>query len=245
MAAETGSLKLDVLGDIGAGADNRAQVIASDGKVAGEVRPGSSIALAPGTYKLVLPIIGGKITKDDVKIEAGRTHTVAIDNVCVMQVDVIDSNGKDPGYGVTATSSSPPHDKVASFISGDKMLFAPMQVDVHADAPPQGYDWNKVTLTPGQRNRLTLNQISPAELDVQTVLRNASLDDATHVIVYRAGTQSRAGDSAPGRPHRFQLDPGDYDVYVENGSGKGRPTASAPGIHLKAGDKVEKTVPMD
>ena len=59
------------------------------------------------------------------------------------------------------------------------------------------------------------------------------------------GTQSHAGDSPPGAPHQFKLDPGDYDVYVENGSGKGRPTAMVSGIHLESGAKVEKTVPLD
>jgi hypothetical protein len=244
-AADTGKLALDVLGDLGAGAQNAAQVIGSDGKVAGEVRPGSSIALPPGSYKVVLPIVGGKIEKDDVVIEPGRTHTVMINGPAVMEVNVKDRNGKDPGFGVTVTSSSPPHDKIASFTTGEKFLFAPMQVDVHVDAPPQGYDWSAVALKPGQRARLSLGEVVPAELDVQTVLHGASIDSNTHVIVFRAGTQSRAGDSPPGTPHHFKLDPGDYDVYVENGSGKGHPTASVSGIHLEGGAKVEKTVPMD
>src|ERR1700733_9969884 len=77
-AAQTGNLKLDVMGDDGAGAKNPAHVIAANGKEAGQVTAGSSIALAPGEYKLVLPIIGGKIVKDGVEIEAGRTHTVLI-----------------------------------------------------------------------------------------------------------------------------------------------------------------------
>ena len=244
-AATSGTLKLDVLGDIGAGAENEAQIVGIDGKVAGEVRPGSSIALAPGDYRLILPLVGGKITKDEIRIEPGRTHTVMIDNAAVLEVHAKDRNGKDPGFGVKVTSSSPPHDKVASFISGEKYLFAPMQVDVHIDAPPQGYDWTAVPLKPGQRARLSLGEVTPAELDVQTMLHNASIDQDTHVIVLRAGTQFRAGDSAPGTPHHFKLDAGDYDVYVENGSGKGRPTATVNGIHLEAGSKVEKTVSMD
>ncbi|HTR62250.1 MAG TPA: hypothetical protein VMH37_11150 [Candidatus Binataceae bacterium] len=244
-AADSGNLALDVLGDLGAGAQNSAQVIGRDGKVVGEVRPGSSVALPPGSYKLVLPIVGGKIEKDDVVVEPGRTHTVMINGPAVMEVDVKDRNGKDPGFGVTVTSPTPPHDKIASFTTGEKFLFAPMQVDVHVDAPPQGYDWSAVALKPGQRARLTLGEVVPAELDVQTVLHGASIDGDTHVIVFRAGTQSRAGDSPPGTPHHFKLDPGDYDVYVENGSGKGHPTASVPGIHLEGGAKVEKTVPMD
>ncbi len=244
-AADTGNLALDVLGDMGAGAENPAQIMSSDGKVAGEVRAGASIALKPGDYTLVLPIVGGKITKGDIHIEAGRTRTIMIDNAAVLEVSVKDRNGKDPGFGVTVSAASPPHDKIASFITGEKYLFAPMEVNVHVDAPPQGYDWNAVALKPSQRARLSLGEVVPAELDVQTMLHNASIDDATRVIVFRAGTQSRVAVSAPGSSHDFKLDPGDYDVYVENGSGEGRPTASVPGIHLESGAKTEKTVPMD
>jgi hypothetical protein len=244
-AADTGTLKLDVMGAIGAGARNSAQVIAKDGTVAGEIAPGGTIALKPGEYKLVLPLIGGTVTKNDVRIEAGRTHTVLITNVAVLQVNVTDRNGKDPGFGVTVTSSTPPHTKVLSMLSGDKYLFAPMEVNVRADVPPQGIEWNAVQLKPGERTRLTLGEVVPAQLDVKTVLGGQPIDSATRVIVYRAGTQSRAGESAPGTSHHFQLDPGDYDVYVENGSGKGHPSASVPGIHLGSGAKVERTVPLD
>jgi hypothetical protein len=244
-AAQTGTLKLDVLGEVGAGAQNAAQVIGRDGKTVGEVHPGASINLAPGDYKLVLPIVGGKITRDDVRIESGRTHTIMIDSPSVLEVVARDSSGEDPGFGVTVSAATPPHDKILSFVTGEKFLFAPTQVNVHVDAPPQGYDWSAVPLKPGQRARLSLGEVVPAQLDVQTMLHNASLNNATRVIVFRAGTQSRVASSAPGTTHHFKLDPGDYDVYVENGSGKGRPTASVPGIHLEGGARVEKTVPMD
>src|SRR5271154_7535279 len=78
LGAETGNLKLDVLGDDGAGAKNPAHLIAANGKEAGQVTPGSTIALAPGSYKLVLPIIGGQIGQGGGAIEAGGTHTVGI-----------------------------------------------------------------------------------------------------------------------------------------------------------------------
>ena len=119
-AAQTGNLKLDVLGDDGAGAKNPAHVIAANGKEAGQVTAGSSIALPPGEYKLVLPIVGGQIVKDAVQIEAGRTHTVLIQNVAVLQVSAKDKTGVDPGFGVTVTTTDTPHANVASFISGDK-----------------------------------------------------------------------------------------------------------------------------
>src|SRR5690349_8774951 len=129
-AVPTGNLKLDVMGEIGAGARNEAQVIAPDGKVVATVAPGATVALLPGTYKLKLPIVGGNITKDDVAIEAGRTHTVLIQNVAVLTVLVKDKDGRDPGFGVTVSGSDPPHSKITSFVSGDKVLFAPAMVDV-------------------------------------------------------------------------------------------------------------------
>ena len=244
-AAQTGNLKLDVLGDEGAGAKNPAHVIAPNGKEAGQVIAGSSIALPPGEYKLVLPIIGGQIVKDGIQVEAGRTHTVLITNVAVMQVSVKDKSGKDPGFGVTVTTTDLPHAKVASFISGDKYLFAPTQVDVHVDAPPQGYDWHALTLTPGRHAVLTLGEVVKADLLVQPVMSKIVIDNTTRVVVLHAGTQTKVAESDPGSEHRFQLDPGDYDVFVENRSGKGKPYATSAGIHLESGAKVERTVPLD
>jgi hypothetical protein len=244
-AAQTGNLKLDVLGDEGAGAKNPAHVIAPNGKEAGQVVAGSSVALPPGEYKLVLPIIGGQIVKDGIQVEAGRTHTVLITNVAVMQVSVKDKSGKDPGFGVTVTTTDLPHAKVASFISGDKYLFAPTQVDVHVDAPPQGYDWHALTLTPGRHAVLTLGEVDKADLLVQPVMSKIVIDNTTRVVVLHAGTQTKVAESDPGSEHRFQLDPGDYDVFVENRSGKGKPYATSAGIHLESGAKVERTVPLD
>ena len=244
-AAQTGTLKLDVMGDDGAGAKNPAHVIAANGKEAGQVIAGSSIALAPGEYKVVLPIIGGKIVKDGVQIEAGRTHTVLIENVAVLQVSVKDKTGNDPGFGVTVTTTDAPHTKVASFISGDKYLFAPSQVDIHVDAPPQGYDYHAVPLAPGHRALLTLNEVMKAELLVHPVMSKTPIDNSTRVVILRAGTQTKVAESDPGIEHRFKLEPGDYDAYVENRSGKGKPFATLAGIHLESGAKVERTVPLD
>lgn len=244
-AAETGNLKLDVMGDEGAGARNAAHVIAANGKEAGTVTAGSTVALPPGEYKLVLPIVGGQIVKNDVQIEAGRTHTVLIQNAAVLQVSVKDKNGTDPGFGVTVTTTDSPHTKVASFVSGDKYLFAPSQVDVHVDAPPQGYDWHAVALAPGHRALLTLDEVVKADLLVQPVLSKLQINDTTRVVILRAGTQTRVAESDPGGEHRFKLAPGDYDIYVENRSGKGKPYATSSGIHLESGAKVERTVPLD
>src|ERR1700722_15198599 len=244
-AAQTGNLKLDVMGEDGAGAKNPAHVIAANGKEAGQVTAGSSVALPPGQYKVVLSIVGGQIVKDGVQIEAGRTHTVMIANVAVLQVGVKDKTGADPGFGVAAPPTHPPHPKAPSLISGDKHLFAPSQVDVHVDAPPQGYDWHAVPLAPGHRAQLTLDEVLKAELLVHPVMSKIPIDNSTRVVILRAGTQTKVAESAPGSEHRFKLEPGDYDAYVENRSGKGKPFATSAGIHLESGAKVERTVPLD
>ncbi len=244
-AAAAGNLKLDVMGELGAGATNEAAVIAPSGATIATVRPGATVALPPGIYRLKLPLIGGAIVKDDIAIESGRTHTVLISDAAVMTVSVKDKDGKDPGFGVVVTETDPPHTKLATFVSGEKILFAPSRVDVKVDAPPQGYDWHAVELFPGRRSNLTLNEVQDAELVVQPVWSKIAMDKSTRVIVYRAGTQSQAAVSEPAPEHRIKLDPGDYDVLVENSSGKGRATAMVNGIHLDSGATVEREVPLD
>ncbi len=244
-AGATGDLKLDVMGDLGAGAKNQAEVIAPDGKIVAKVTPGASVALPPGTYKLRLPLIGGMITKDDIAIEAGRTHTVLIQDAAVLSVSVKDKDGHDPGFSVTVNQTDAPHTRLATFLSGEKLLFAPSMVDVRVDAPPQGYDWHAVALIPGRRNALTLDEVQHAELTIQPMLSKLAMDKTSRVIVYRAGTQSQVAVSDPAPEHRITLEPGNYDIFVENHSGKGRPYSTLNGIHLDPGAKVSREVPLD
>jgi hypothetical protein len=245
IGAETGGIKLDVMGQASAGTKAVADVYGEGGKKVGQVAPGNTVQLAPGTYKVVLPIVGGKITKDGIKVEAGRTHTVLITNVAILKVAVTDRNGKDPGFGVTVTDTNPPHEKLAEFLSGDVILIAPSQVDVKVDAPPQGYYWHAVELPPGRRAELHLGEVVPAELIVQPRLGDLPLDNQTRVVIYRAGTQTQVAASDPGPEHRFHLDPGDYDAYVENRYGKGQPYKLDHGIHLGSGQTVTRKVPLD
>jgi len=244
-AAERGKIKLDVLDELGAGARPAAQIFAADGRHAGEVAPGAAVELPPGAYKLVLPIVGGRIERDGILVEAGRTHTVLITNVAVLSVSARNAGGQEPGFAVTVTDSSPPHQKLAQFLSGEKMLFAPRQVDVKVDVPPQGYLWHDVTLRQGHRAGLEFKEEKPAELIVHTSVARTPIDSATRVIVYQAGTQKQIAVSTPGAQHRFTLDPGDYDIYVENHSGKGRPFMMDRPIHLESGQKVERQVALD
>ncbi|MFZ0889232.1 MAG: hypothetical protein WA005_12325 [Candidatus Binataceae bacterium] len=243
-AADTGQLKLDVLGDIGKGAKSEAEVVAGDGTRAATVAPGASVALKPGDYKIVIPILGGSITKQ-AKVEAGRTSTVLVTNVAVLRVKVKDRDGRDPGFTVTVSGASPPHQTLTTMVSGDSILCAPNAVDVKVDAPPQGYYWHAVELTPGQVTELTLNERVPAELVVQPVMSHAAMDEATRVVIYKGGTQAQVAVSEPGPEHRFKLDPGDYDVYVENHSGRGKPYLTERGVHLDSGAKVTRQEPLD
>jgi hypothetical protein len=245
LAAQRGTLKLDVLDELGAGAKPAAQIFAADGKKAGEVAPGASIELPEGTYKLVLPIVGGKIERDEVVVEAGRVHTVLITNVAVLSVSARNANGQEPGFAVSVTDSSPPHQKLAQFLSGDKMLFAPGEVDVKVDVPPQGYLWHDVMLRPGHRAGLEFKEQKPAQLIVHTSLNALPIDLGTRVVIYHAGTQRQAAESMPGPAHCFTLDPGDYDIYVENQSGKGRPYVLERSVHLESGQKAERQVALD
>ena len=102
------------------------------------------------------------------------------------------------------TTTDAPHTKVASFISGDKYLFAPSQVDVHIDAPPQGYDWHALALEPGHRSVLTLDEVVKADLLVQPVMSKIPINNTTRVVILRAGTQTKVAESGPGSEHRFQ-----------------------------------------
>jgi hypothetical protein len=244
-AGATGELKLDVMGEEGAGAKNQAEVIAPDGKVVAMVTPGTTIALPPGIYKLRLPLIGGTIVKDDIAIAAGRTHTVLIENAAVLSVSVKDKDGHDPGFSVTVNQTDAPHDRLATFVSGEKLLFAPSMVDVKVDAPPQGYDWHAVTLIPGHHAALSLDEVQHAELTIQPMLSHLAMDKTSRVIVYRAGTQSQVAVSEPAPEHRIKLDAGNYDIFVENHSGKGKPYSTLNGVHLEPGAKVSREVPLD
>jgi hypothetical protein len=244
-AAQRGRIKLDVLEDLGAGAKPVAQIFAANGAKVGEVAPGASVDLPEGTYKLVLPVIGGTIVREGVIVEAGRVHTVLITDVAVLSVSARKLNGEEPGFDVIVTDSSPPHQKLAEFLSGEKMLFAPRQVDVKVDVPPQGYLWHDVTLEPGHRRSLEFKEEGQAELIVRTSLLKAPIDQKTRVVIYQAGTQKQAAVSEPGPEHRFSLDAGDYDIYVENDSGKGRPYVMERSVHLESGHKVESQVALD
>src|SRR5579863_111413 len=238
-SAPTGRLELQILGDLGSNAKVNAYVLTRDGALVTTVAPGKPVALAPGDYRLMMPIIGGKITKDDIKIEAGRTRTVLIDNVALMGVSVRDSDGRDPGLGVTVTATAPPHQKLATFSSGEVLAFAPGEaVDVKVDAPPQGYYWHGVALNPQRRTILKLDPSDRAELVVQPWWSNLALDKSTRIVVYRAGTQQQVAVSPPAPEHRIELEPGDYDIMVENDSGHGAASKVDKGVHLDPGAKL-------
>jgi hypothetical protein len=244
-AGTTGQLKLEVLGDLGRGAKPDANVFDSSGHQVGKVPPGGEISLPPGLYRLVLPVMGGSIERDNLQIESGRVNTVSINNVAELAISALDVHGKERGFDVTVTDANPPHRPLARFLTGSTMLFAPASVDIAVDAPPQGYFWHAVALNPGERARLSMNQVIPAQLTVRTTFDKLPIDQSTRVVIYQTGTQKQVAADGPDSAHRFTLTPGVYDIYVENQSGKGAPYKLDRGVHLSSGAMVEHDIGLD
>ena len=95
--AGQGKLKLDVLDELGAGAKPEAEIFERRQK-GWRGAPGASVALDPGTYKLVLPIVGGKIVRDELRSSRPRAYRL-ITNVAVLSVSGRNSKGRSPATG--------------------------------------------------------------------------------------------------------------------------------------------------
>jgi len=81
-----------------------------------------------------MPIVGGQIVKDGFGIEAGRTHTVLIENAR-RSASALKIRPAPSRFGVTVTSTDSPHAKVASFLSAILTSSTPSQVDVTSMRP--------------------------------------------------------------------------------------------------------------
>src|SRR5260370_29832252 len=75
-AAKTGNLKLDVMGEDGAGAKNPAHVIAANGKEAGQVTAGSSVGLPPPDYQSLVPRLPRARLTSGRPTDGVRTHSL-------------------------------------------------------------------------------------------------------------------------------------------------------------------------
>ncbi|HLH78410.1 MAG TPA: hypothetical protein VKV28_16540 [Candidatus Binataceae bacterium] len=244
-AAASGKLKLMLPNVQGVPVQPAAAIMTPAGQQVGQVVAGGEVSLPPGEYELVLPVIGGNIERGGLQIAAGRTLTVKIDNVAALHITALDVNGHERNFPVTVTDSRAPHHQLAQFKTGGTWLFAPGKVDVAVAAPPQGYFWPGVTLTAGGVAHIALKQQIPAQLRVLTTVDKQPIDGKTRVVIFHHGTQRQVATDGPSPSHQFTLDPGDYDIYVENLSGYGRPYILDPGIHLSSGAKVEHQVTLD
>ena len=241
---EQGALVIQALGDAGKQSDSQVQIYSEGSQTpVATARVGTPVNLPPGTYRIEFQVLGGKISRDNTLVRAGRTSTVMINEVAGLQINVLDKKGQDLGLGVEVYDSVS-GDKLGDFLSGELIFVYPGVVDVKVATPPQGQWWRKVELQSGARAELSLKERVQGELRVLPLLTGQDVSAVTQVIIYEAGTQKEVTRSEPNREHRFMLDAGEYDVFVANPTGKGKPFALER-AEVKGEETVEKKVPLD
>jgi hypothetical protein len=241
---EQGSLVIQALGDAGKQSDTQVQIYSEGSPTpVATTKVGTPVNLPPGTYRIEFQVIGGKISRDNALVRAGRTSTVMINEVAGLQINVLDKKGQDLGLGVEVYDSVS-GEKLGDFLSGELIFVYPGVVDVKVATPPQGQWWRKVELQSGVRAELNLKERVQGELRVLPLLTGQDVSAVTQVIIYEAGTQREVARSEPNREHRFRLDTGEYDVFVANPTGKGKPFALER-AEVKGEETVEKKVPLD
>jgi len=239
-----GTVIVQALGDSGQQSDTTAQIYAEGTQVpAATIKLGTPVNLPPGSYRLELDVLGGKVSRDKILVKAGRTSTVIISEVAGLRVNVLDKKGKDLGLTVEVYDSVSGQ-KLGDFLSGETIFAYPGIVDVKVGVPPQAQWWRKVELRNGSLASLELKERVQGELRVHPLLAGRDVSTTTQVIIYQAGTQKEVARSEPGREHRFALDAGAYDIFVANSSGQGKPFVTEP-AEVKGEETVEKDVPLD
>jgi hypothetical protein len=239
-----GTIVVQALGDSGIQSDTKAQIYAEGSQLpAATVKLGAPVNLPPGSYRLELEVLGGKVSRNNVLVRAGRTSTVIISEVAGLRVNVLDKKGNDLGLTVEVYDSVSGQ-KLGDFLSGETIFAYPGMVDVKVGVPPQAQWWRKVELHGGGVAALELKQRVQGELRVHPLLAGRDVSTTTQVIIYQAGTQKEVARSEPGREHRFALDAGAYDIFVANSSGQGKPFVTEP-AEVKGEETVEKDVPLD
>ena len=218
-----GTLVVEALGEGGkAGATQAHVYLVNSQTPIATIKIGVPASLPPGTYRLELDVLGGKITRDKVLVKAGRTSTVIINEVAGLQVSALDKKGQELGLGVEVYDPTSGQ-KLGDFLSGETIFAYPGMVDVKIATPPQGQWWRQVQLQGNSLARLELRERIRGELRVHPLLGGRDVSTTTEVIIYQAGTQKTVARSAPTAEHRFSLDAGAYDIYVQNSTGKGKP----------------------
>jgi hypothetical protein len=91
---------------------------------------------------------------------------------------------------------------------------------------------------------LELRERIQSQLWVHPLLEGKDVSSVTEVIIYQAGTQKTVARSAQTTAHRFSLDAGAYDIYVQNSTGRGKPFV-IDRVEIQGEEPVEKNVPLD
>jgi len=241
---DQGTVVVQVLGDSGRQSDVKAQLYAEGNQApVATAKVGTPVNVPPGSYRLELEVLGGKVSRDKILVRAGRTSTVIINEVAGLRVNVLDKKGNDLGLTVEVYDSVSGQ-KLGDFLSGETILAYPGLVDVKVGVPPQAQWWRKVELHGNSLAALDIKERVQGELRVHPLLAGRDISTATQVIIYEAGTQKEVARSEPGREHRFALDAGSYDVFVANPTGQGKPFVTEQ-AEVKGEETVEKDVPLD
>ncbi|HEV8715187.1 MAG TPA: hypothetical protein VGX03_20445 [Candidatus Binatia bacterium] len=241
---DQGTVVVQALGDSGKQSEAKAQIYAEGSQVpAATVKLGTPVNLPPGSYRLELDVLGGKVSRDKILVRAGRTSTVIINEVAGLRVNVLDKKGNDLGLTVEVYDAVSGQ-KLGDFLSGETIFAYPGMVDVKVGVPPQAQWWRKVELHGNSLAALDIKERVQGELRVHPRLAGRDISTATQVIIYEAGTQKEVARSEPGREHHFALDAGAYDIFVANSTGQGKPFVTEQ-AEVKGEETVEKDVPLD
>jgi len=241
---EQGTLVVEALGEGGKSGATQAHVYPLNSQTPiATIKIGVPTSLPPGSYRIELDVLGGKIKRDKVLVKAGRTSTVIINEVAGLYISALDKKGQELGFGVEVYDPSSGQ-KLGDFLSGETIFAYPGMVDVKVATPPQGQWFRQVQLQGNSLARLELRERIKGELRVHPLLEGKDVSSATEVIIYQAGTQKTVARSAPAPEHRFSLDTGAYDIYVQNSTGKGKPFVIDQ-VEIQGEEPVEKNVPLD
>jgi hypothetical protein len=239
-----GALVVEALGEGGQSSSTQAHVYPLNSQTPiATVKMGAPTNLPPGTYRLELDVLGGKIKRDNVLVKAGRTSTVIINEVAGLHISALDKTGKELGLGVEVYDPTSGQ-KLGDFLSGETIFAYPGMVDVKIATPPQGQWYRQVQLKGNSLATLELRERVQGQLRVHPLLGGQDVSTATEVVIYHAGTQKVVARSTPAAEHRFSLDTGAYDIYVQNSTGKGKPFV-IDRVEIQGEEPVEKTVPLD
>jgi len=241
---EQGTVIVQTFGDVGKQSDAKAQLYAEGTQVpAATLKLGVPVNVPPGTYKLELDVLGGKVSREKILVKAGRTSTVIISEVAGLRVNALDKRGNELGLTVEVYDAVS-GEKLGDFLSGETIVAYPGMVDIKVAVPPQSQWWRKVELRSGSLVGLELKERARGELRVHPRLAGRDVSPDTQVIIYEAGTQKEVTRSEPGHEHRFALDAGTYDIFVANQTGKGKPFMMDR-AEVVGEETVDKDVPLD